>query len=444
MAIYLLKRVNKMQQKRHASLLKRTIIVTIIMVLLTQLLTLFLFSTLILRPQIQRLANVIASNIVVYSDTIKQTPVENRPQLIAGLQNSKYLTIWTGRQPPDNSGPPPRFIERIFMKQLAAALAENQSEINWRTDKKRRLWIEINFNNTPYWISFKNVGLGPSGLAMSLLALSGLLAIGVGLALNLHLLKPINELKTATDNFALDANINNLELKGPSEIRALRQSFNNMIERIANTERERSIVLAGISHDLRTPLAKLRLAIEMMGAKDKDLLETAQRQISNIETTLSQFISFARGFEDEDIAEFNVKSVFEDIKVEYPNNGIVIPHLMGDIFINGRHFAFTRAITNLVENAIKYGKPPISLNAYKCDGKLYLEVKDCGTGISDEKIDIITLPFVRGDNARNNDNQDYTSTGLGLAIVKKIVSTHSGELRFENHKDGFKTVIILP
>ncbi len=433
-----------MQAKRPISLSRRAITMTIALVIVTQFITLLLFTTMILRPQIQRLANVIASNIVVFSETIKQTPQDKRPILISKLQSSKYLTIWTGKEPPDSSGPPPRFIERIFMTQLANAISENQSEINWRTDKKRRLWIEINFGDTPYWVSFKNVIIGPSGLALTLLAISGILAIGVGYTINLILLKPINELRHATDNFALDANIDPLELKGPSEIYSLRQSFNNMIERISSAERERSIVLAGISHDLRTPLAKLRLAIEMMGAKDDDLLATAQRQITNIETTLSHFITFARGFEGEAISKFNIKAIFEEIKNEYPEKGINIPSTMGDIFIEGRQSAITRAITNLVENAIKYGKPPIMLKAYKFGGKTYLEVMDSGKGIDESKLEIITLPFVRGDNARNNDNQNYTSTGLGLAIVKKIVATHNGELRFENHQDGFKTVIILP
>ena len=182
----------------------------------------------------------------------------------------------------------------------------------------------------------------------------------------------------------------------------------------------------------------------MMGAKDDDLLATAQRQITNIETTLSQFITFARGFDGEAISKFNIKAIFEEIKNEYPDKGINIPSSMGDIFIDGRQSAITRAITNLVENSIKYGKPPIMLKAYKFGGKTYLEVMDSGKGIDESKLEIITLPFVRGDNARNNDNQNYTSTGLGLAIVKKIVATHNGELRFENHQDGFKTVIILP
>jgi two-component system osmolarity sensor histidine kinase EnvZ len=230
-------------------------------------------------------------------------------------------------------------------------------------------------------------------------------------------------------------------VQGPREVIELGRSFNRMTERLASAERERNFMLAGISHDLRTPLAKIRLAVEMLdpGRVTDDLRETIVRQIEAMDAMLAQFLDFARGVDQEAFEQVLPSKIVSDV-VEAAGNPHVTAGPIDGAPVPGKPVALHRAASNLVSNAIKYGQPPILVeNRYDGDSCV-ISVRDHGPGLSAADRERLTQPFVRGDSARGG-----PGSGLGLAIVARVAQSHGGRLMLENADGGgLRALLVLP
>ncbi len=424
------------------SLAGRAFAMTMLLLAVAQLTMLLLFNVLILRPETNRLAGVMAQNLVATIDTLNALPAADRARAIDHLSQSPYITVWTGAAPPDNSGPPPRAIERVFMRALVKAMGD-RTDLFWRTDHRRKLWLHIDIGGSPYWLSVRSPpALGPTGT----FALCGLMTFGLALiaawGLRGRMLRPLDDLRRATETWRLSTDAPLLAEDGPEEIAALSRSFNGMTARLQAAEAERSLILAGISHDVRTPLAKLKLAFEMMKNDDADLHASAGRQIDQIDRILSQFMTFARGFEAEAVQAVDPAELMADMVEMYGAYGaIAAPGPVAAPF-PGRKEALRRAVMNLIENAVRYGAAPIEIAI--APGPVFI-ARDHGPGVQDGKLDTLTDPFVRGDDARQPGQGALPSsgTGLGLAIVDKVARLHGGQLVLRNLPDGFEAVMTL-
>lgn len=235
------------------------------------------------------------------------------------------------------------------------------------------------------------------------------------------------------------------ELENSSkEIRTLTSSFHEMIKNLNDTEKEREVVLAGISHDLRTPLTRLRLEVEMSFCDDTDCQQEMIDDIEQIEDIIRQFMEFAKTNYIETPCLYNPAKVFEEIMQNEVLHNRELKTKLQQNFVDMKLHknALERAILNLINNAWKYGKPPIELRAFtKKDPEtkepkfLVIEVVDYGDGVKLEQMENLTHPFARGEAARTN----VTGTGLGLAIVERIVKYHNGKLEFESgQQEKFK------
>nr|WP_246733932.1 ATP-binding protein [Oharaeibacter diazotrophicus] len=201
------------------------------------------------------------------------------------------------------------------------------------------------------------------------------------------------------------------------------------------------MVLAGISHDVRTPLTKLRLALSMMHAEDRALMDAAERQIDAMERILSQFLTFARGFAAEPPAAISVRDLLDAFDARYGAEGVVVAPPDADATLQGRPEALRRALANLVDNALRYGAAPVGLEADVRDDRIRFVVSDAGEGIAPDEVDRLRQPFVRGDAARSADG---TGTGLGLAIVDEIARLHGGEVVYARADGRFRATLDLP
>eukprot|EP01042_Synura_sphagnicola_P008267 gene8267-10592_t len=436
------------------SLWGQTLASTALILGLAQILSIILFSLLILRPELRRVAQVTAQSVATVSQTMADVSPAERAHLMQNMAKSPWLELWTGTTPPDDRGPPPRAIERVFMRALVAAMGD-KTDLTWRTDHDRKLWIHVYLGPDPYWISIRSKPImGPTGLVFVSGLVSVALALIVAWNLNAKLMRPLNELRTATERYTPSGDHVRLSEDGPTEIADLSHSFNVMTERLAKAEADRTLILAGISHDVRTPLAKLKLAFEMMGGED-DLRISAQRQIDSIDRILSSFMTFARGFEAEPIGLLDPHLLLDEMVQTYGAHAVV---LAGDMrlwdneppMIPCRPEAVRRAFVNLIENAIRYGQNPVEKGpieiAIRQDGGVWaLIVRDHGDGVPEAQIATLTEPFVRGDQARQpniNDPVQSSGTGLGLAIVKHIVERHRGRLDISSRLGIGTTVTI--
>ena len=247
--------------------------------------------------------------------------------------------------------------------------------------------------------------------------------------------RPLRRLQNAANQYSKTGKAPYLETNhGPLEIRQVNQAFNHMVYTLEQTERERMIMVAGISHDLRTPLTRIRLTAEML--PDEFLREGLIYDVDDMDAILNQFISYMRDGSDEELKDTNINILLQELIVQF--KPLDIRFEAQDVpIIPARSLSLKRLIGNLINNAKRYGAEPIELSAYTENDRIIIKVADHGEGIPEDQIQDLMQPFVRGDSART-----VQGSGLGLAIVKRIVDIHQGELKIHNRPEGGLEAII--
>ncbi|MBA5762867.1 two-component system sensor histidine kinase EnvZ [Vibrio sp. 404] len=223
--------------------------------------------------------------------------------------------------------------------------------------------------------------------------------------------------------------------KGSTEIRSVTRAFNQMSKGIQALEDDRALLMAGISHDLRTPLTRIRLATEMMSPEDSYLAEGIISDTEECNEIISQFMDYLKPVNKQSFTEVDLNDIAEDL-AHSEGNGEYVEivtelHQLKAAF--GSPIAIKRAISNLVVNAVRYGNGWIKISTgMTADNKLcWICIEDNGPGIEKDQVAKLFEPFTRGDTARGSEG-----TGLGLAIVKRIVSQHHGSVVVNNRGEG--------
>ncbi|MFC6053421.1 two-component sensor histidine kinase [Acinetobacter sp. Ac_877] len=251
--------------------------------------------------------------------------------------------------------------------------------------------------------------------------------------------RPLLRLQNAANSFSKTGTAPYLETNhGPLEIRQVNQAFNQMIYTLDQTERDRRIMLAGISHDLRTPLTRIRLSAEMM-PDDDFLKEGLIYDVEDMDAILNQFISYMRDGSDEEIHDTDLNALLQELIIQFKPLDIRFEQTELPL-IQARTLSLKRLVGNLINNSKRYGAEPIELSATVENEHILIHVADNGEGIPEDQIDELMQPFVRGNEART-----IQGSGLGLSIVKRIVDIHQGELTIKNRSQGgLEAIISLP
>lgn len=247
--------------------------------------------------------------------------------------------------------------------------------------------------------------------------------------------RPLRRLQNAANEYSKSGTAPYLDTNhGPLEIRQVNQAFNRMVYTLEQAERERRIMLAGISHDLRTPLTRIRLTAEML--PDEFLREGLVYDVDDMDAILNQFISYMRDGSDEELKDTNINILLQELIIQF--KPLDIRFEVQDVpIIPARSLSLKRLIANLINNAKRYGAEPIELSAKVENEHILITVADHGEGIPEDQIEELMQPFVRGDSART-----IQGSGLGLAIVKRIVDIHQGEIQIHNREQGGLEVVI--
>jgi two-component system, OmpR family, osmolarity sensor histidine kinase EnvZ len=254
-------------------------------------------------------------------------------------------------------------------------------------------------------------------------------------------IRPILALADAADRFGRGrAGPPDFKIRGAREVRLAAQAFLDMRDRIERHVEQRTIMLAGVSHDLRTILTRFRLQLAMMRAPQ---IEALKRDVDEMQQMLEDYLAFAKGDAGEKTRRVNVGRVLEEIQAgaEAPHKTVKLDVRQDPLIVALRRNAFKRAILNLVTNASRYGDK-IAIRALRSRGWLTVMVEDNGPGIPADKREDVFRPFHSLDGARN---QNKKSSGLGLAIARDIVRGHGGEITLgESVLGGLKAVIRIP
>ncbi|MDK2124059.1 ATP-binding protein [Parachitinimonas caeni] len=337
---------------------------------------------------------------------------------------------------------PSDFLTRALAKKLRESLAQVK-EIRVQNEPKYALWLQVGMLDETYWLviplgRLKANPTWPIIFSAITFTIAALVAAGL-FAWKIN--RPLRRLTQAAAALGRGEQPEPLPEHGPLEVKGLSQSFNRMIADLETNERERATMLAGISHDLRTPLARLKLAVEMM--QDDSLRPGMAEDVEDIERILGQFIDFARGGAGESPRPCDLNQLLGELAERYRRSGQYLElELAPDLpLLDVRPLAINRLLSNLIENARRYGAAPFCLQTRLLQGGVELRVSDHGPGIAADAIDEALKPFHRLDSARRADG----GSGLGLAIVDRIVRLHRGELHLQNRSEGgLEVVIRLP
>jgi len=223
-----------------------------------------------------------------------------------------------------------------------------------------------------------------------------------------------------------------LSESGPTELADLAHAFNQMSHDLQQLDADRALILAGVSHDLRTPLARLRLGVEMSGADPADV-DAMVSDIEDMDRIIGQFLEFSRTDGGEALAPVDLAELADELSALYARRGFPLAvRTNGASVAQARPHALRRAVTNLIENALNYAGGPPDLETGNEGGRPLIRVLDRGPGIPASETDRVKRPFTRLESART----DTKGSGLGLAIVDRIVRGQQGEFRLAPREGG--------
>jgi two-component system osmolarity sensor histidine kinase EnvZ len=253
--------------------------------------------------------------------------------------------------------------------------------------------------------------------------------------------KPIRHLAEAAEAFGRGQDVERFKPAGAREVRQAAHAFLDMRARLKRQLEQRTQLLAGVSHDLRTPLTRLRLQLALMPESEER--EAARRDLADMETALEEYLAFARGQAGEEPGAVDLVMLCETLADDAAREGIDVPLDYGveTLPIHGREGALKRDLANLVNNAAAHGEA-IRLSISKTGGRAEIIVDDDGPGIAPEDREDAFRPFSRLDESRN---ANRTGVGLGLAIARDTIRAHGGELRLEESPlGGLRARVSLP
>jgi two-component system osmolarity sensor histidine kinase EnvZ len=253
-------------------------------------------------------------------------------------------------------------------------------------------------------------------------------------------IKPILDLARAARGFGLGHDVSHFTPRGATEVRQAAQAFLNMKDRIERHVEQRTAMLAGVSHDLRTILTRFKLELAFLG--DNAKVKALKSDVEEMQTMLEAYMNFARGAGGEKAESRNIAEIVEGaVKTGARPHSMVKVEVPQDLTAKIRPNALRRLIVNLIANAARYGET-IAVVAKKKRNRLRITVDDNGPGIPANMREDVFRPFFRLDEARN---QDEGGTGLGLAIARDIARSHGGDIRLEDSAlGGLRAVVEIP
>jgi two-component system osmolarity sensor histidine kinase EnvZ len=379
-------------------------------------------------PRARQVAQQIASIVNLTRAALITADPSRRIELLRELSQEEGIQVYVG-DPGERIASLPerpflRLVEREIKRQLGA-----ETRLATSRDGVRGAWVSFRIDADDYWVFMPRsrleradplrwVGWGALVLLLSL--------VGAYLIVS-RINRPLRDLTRAADEIGRGRNPPAIDESGPSEIRTLARAFNQMGTDLRRLDDERALLLAGVSHDLRTPLSRIRLGLEMLDGKGDAALKAGLVQdIEDIDAAINQFLDFARVTEGEAIvAEGDLNAIARELRDRYTRAGKDVAAMLAPLpALPLRPIAVQRLIANLVENALRHGAGPVEIMTTAEDGKAVVEVRDRGPGIPAADAERMLQPFTRLNAARTG-----TGTGLGLAIVDRIARMHGGSVQ---------------
>jgi two-component system osmolarity sensor histidine kinase EnvZ len=391
-------------------------------------------------PRAVAQAQQIAGLVNLSRASLKQADGINRVALVKSIGAQSAIRVQP-REPGDVYAPfeVDRFTRRVSLE-LAGSLGPD-AVVARSVNGAEGLWVGFSIDRDRYWLRAEEAHAGtvnPTTLAVwTGIAFAATLLGSIAIARLIN--RPLKELSFAASRIRegdLDSRLDENTLT--SEIREVNRGFNRMARELARVEEDRAVMLAGISHDLRTPLARLRLETEMSVSDDEAKRNMAQ-DIDQLDAIIDKFMDYARPGETQ-IRPVLVASLIDREAAAFrdPAQIRITNKVAIDLAVMADETELVRVMQNLFENARRYGRgtytgrADVTVSYVRTGPWVIVSVRDQGPGVAPEKLAQLTTPFFRGDAARTA----ATGAGLGLAIVEKAMTRMGGSLELTNAPDG--------
>ena len=422
----------------------RSLIIIITPVVAIQAIVAFVFMEAHWQAVNERLTAQVVSDIAAIIDIIETYPHDDGFKEIDRIAkerlNLRIAVLKPGPLPP--AGPKPFFsqLDRNFSREIT----EQIGRPFWIDTVGRSNLVEIRIQLDDHVLRvFARRSLTFASNSITFLAwMIGLSAILLTIAIIFlrNQIRPILRLAAAVDDFGKGREVEEFSPRGAREVRQATVAFNEMRERVDRQIEQRTAMLAGVSHDLRTILTRFRLQLALLeGNEDVDPLV---KDVDDMNKMLEGYLAFARGDADEVASRIDVDMLLAEIGEELKIDGReAAVTFEGGKMVKLRRQGFKRCITNLVRNAARHGDT-IDVHGVHKGGLLTVTVDDDGPGIPEEERETVFKPFYRGDAARNIDE---SGTGLGLAIARDIARSHGGDIILSKSPlGGLRATVTIP
>jgi two-component system osmolarity sensor histidine kinase EnvZ len=415
------------------SLLWRTFILLAALVLATTFGWFSIFRAYEIEPRARQISQNFVSIVNLTRTALVTSQPERLHELLSELSEREGIQVYPA-EPGERIAPPSdRPLVRLVSEMIRQQLGENTRFARER-DGKPGFWVSFHIDDDEYWvrvprerierqIALRWLGWGALALALSLLAAYFLVS---------RLNRPLRALARAASAIGKGKIPEPIPESGPEEIRTLSHAFNQMSKDLARLDADRALILAGVSHDLRTPLSRLRLGLEMSGA-DPQLKDGMTADIEEMDRTINQFLDFARTDGGEPLQHADLATIAAEVAEHYRRRGkSVATDLSAVPELPLQALSMRRVVLNLIDNALRYGEREVSVAVHAEDGAAVLEVADRGPGVPASEVERLKQPFTRLEVARS----DKGGAGLGLAIVERVVRAHRGSFELLAREGG--------
>lgn len=416
------------------SLLRQNMSLLLALAIVSQALTGLFLLIFVQKPRLDAVINFALHHVSWVESSLAQLSPVQRQQLAAQINGSGYLHLQTESPQHDLIAQPPALLHLLFHQHLPEPWHSQRALVQWQTAPDNALWLQLSPATGGYWarLDLQRLAVLPSGVWAWAFLCSGLLSVSGAILIQRRINRPLRTLVTAAQSVGQGktAYLNVTDL--PTEIATVANSFNVMQSNLAQAEQARNVMLAGVSHDLRTPLTKVRLGLELLPTTDRELQQRMVRDIETINQQLGQFMDFARADVPETAVDADLNELVHYVVTPLREQGGQITLQLHELpIIAFAPQSIARVLQNLIENALKYANNACEVSTYADTAWVYIEILDRGHGLSEAELQRITQPFVRGDNT-----QHKTGSGLGLTIVERILQRSQGHLHLQNRSGG--------
>lgn len=412
------------------TMLWRTFLLVAVLMLLSVLAWFAIYRAYDREPRARQMAQLMESVVNLTRSALLTARPDKRHALLLELSDREGIHIYPVEEN-ETIAPLP---DRQFLQLVAAQLRDQlgpQTRLTLERNGEKAVFVSFRIeeeDENEYWVALPRERIERvipwQWLGWGLAALS--LSLAGAYLLVFRITRPLKALAGAAIEIGRGHTPAPVEESGPSEMTTLARAFNQMSADLARLDSDRALILAGISHDLRTPLTRLRMSIELSGA-DPATQESMALDIEEMDQTIGQFLDFARDVSGEALQETDLAGLLKDLAANYSRRGKLLETNLAALpGCHVRPQGLRRAVANLIDNALRHAGEglPVLLALRQDKQEICIEVCDRGPGIPAEEIERLKLPFARLDQARGN----VSGAGLGLAIVDRIARSHGGML----------------